>query len=697
MKRAEKRTKGTNIINIQNDNSSFFDMKEIDVSGWDHHEWKKKDKWVKLEGNLDLKNFSNLKIVRASCNNLSTVNLSSCVNIEQIYIFNNCKTELEIILGDLRKIKILHIWNNNFLKINWETVYKNTSLEELSVSNNGIFIDLKNIKNLNYLKTLYIGNDDNSKKKNWINIREIVFLKDLELDILQIEGLGIPDDFDLSSLKAKKIICWQNKNKEKLINCLGLSEEEFEEFNKKEKPLPIILEDIISSRINTTGNNSIRDKEKRIKTLSICFNNYENASPLDNSKRLNQLNRLMLDLKITVNQLNQKNMSKMTERFLLEKIRDFSTKLSNYYNYWQTYTINSGGGNNELIEKLSLNYIKEQERKISIARWSARGLSIFASISANISNSFGYRKLVTCFTAVSGASPVIDALSSLLDPSDLRNVSNILRSESKGISDVYASFLRELYQIYSDKNLKLDLETISEIRKILKNHYLIDENDLFLEEELLETQKRFWDVNIIVSNWRENLNLIIKTSLEADIIFKTLSGKILYNSNDDDFENNETFINSPFLSKEEIYSKESSNIKVFLGGTVKNTSWREKLISKLHKNIDFFDPTVEIWDNEAIEKEKIEKEICDILLFYICDNSIFSLYELIVYSLDPRKNVIFCFQLEEKNEHETKTLNLISNELKSKGSIVFDDLDKIADYINNSSSNNLILQNQIIS
>ena len=55
--------------------------------------------------------------------------------------------------------------------------------------------------------------------------------------------------------------------------------------------------------------------------------------------------------------------------------------------------------------------------------------------------------------------------------------------------------------------------------------------------------------------------------------------------------------------------------KVFLGGTCNESAWRDKLIKKL--KIDYFNPVVDDWNEEAFQRELIEKEECDFLLFVI--------------------------------------------------------------------------------
>ena len=57
-------------------------------------------------------------------------------------------------------------------------------------------------------------------------------------------------------------------------------------------------------------------------------------------------------------------------------------------------------------------------------------------------------------------------------------------------------------------------------------------------------------------------------------------------------------------------------MEVFLGGTTaEGTTWREELIPMLE--IDYFNPVVDDWNDEAYEKELEKRETCDYVLYVI--------------------------------------------------------------------------------
>ncbi len=52
-------------------------------------------------------------------------------------------------------------------------------------------------------------------------------------------------------------------------------------------------------------------------------------------------------------------------------------------------------------------------------------------------------------------------------------------------------------------------------------------------------------------------------------------------------------------------------MKVLLGGTIADSTWRDKIIPLL--DIDYFNPKVDVWTEEARLKEIHERKNCDLL------------------------------------------------------------------------------------
>lgn len=85
-----------------------------------------------------------------------------------------------------------------------------------------------------------------------------------------------------------------------------------------------------------------------------------------------------------------------------------------------------------------------------------------------------------------------------------------------------------------------------------------------------------------------------------------------------------------------------SNDKVFLGGTCGDSTWREDIIPALEENhIDYFNPVVDVWDDQAQVEEDEQKENCSIHLYGLSKDQkgAYTFFE-IPYSLIKGKKVI---------------------------------------------------------
>ena len=87
--------------------------------------------------------------------------------------------------------------------------------------------------------------------------------------------------------------------------------------------------------------------------------------------------------------------------------------------------------------------------------------------------------------------------------------------------------------------------------------------------------------------------------------------------------------------------------KVFLGGTVNDSTWRERLIEKL--KIRYFNPVVPDWNEEAFQRELEEKEECDYLLIVITPlmTGVFSIAEVVDCSNKHPEKAVFCYLKED--------------------------------------------------
>lgn len=127
-------------------------------------------------------------------------------------------------------------------------------------------------------------------------------------------------------------------------------------------------------------------------------------------------------------------------------------------------------------------------------------------------------------------------------------------------------------------------------------------------------------------------------------------------------------------------------MKIFLGGTCNESTWREQLIPML--NIDYFNPVVDDWNDEAKKNEIYQKEVCDYLLYTITPKlkGFYSIAEVTYDSIKNPNKTIFCFLKEDDgiyfDEQELNSLNAIANMIKNNGGKVLYSLKEIANYVN---------------
>lgn len=131
--------------------------------------------------------------------------------------------------------------------------------------------------------------------------------------------------------------------------------------------------------------------------------------------------------------------------------------------------------------------------------------------------------------------------------------------------------------------------------------------------------------------------------------------------------------------------------KVFLGGTCADSQWREKLIPLL--TIEYFNPVVEDWTEEAQQEEIEQRQSCDYVLYVITPRmkGVYSIAEIVDDSNKRPKKTVFCV-LETDNDDEgkeitfedfqLKSLNQVKEMVKNNRAKVLNSLEEIAEYLN---------------
>lgn len=125
--------------------------------------------------------------------------------------------------------------------------------------------------------------------------------------------------------------------------------------------------------------------------------------------------------------------------------------------------------------------------------------------------------------------------------------------------------------------------------------------------------------------------------------------------------------------------------KVFLGGTTNDSNWRDKLIDDL--KIDYFNPVVDDWNEEAQKNEIKERKDSDFVLYVITPKmeGVYSIAEVVDDSNKRPEKTIFAYINEDGKEfsdHQVKSLDMVGEMVKENGGKWFKSLGEISDYLN---------------
>lgn len=127
-------------------------------------------------------------------------------------------------------------------------------------------------------------------------------------------------------------------------------------------------------------------------------------------------------------------------------------------------------------------------------------------------------------------------------------------------------------------------------------------------------------------------------------------------------------------------------MKVFLGGTCNESQWRDELKTMLH--IDYFDPVVDDWNEEAQQRELDEREAADVVLYTITPRmtGVYSIAEVVDDSNKRPERTFFCVLDQDGDARFTvgqrKSLAAVERMVKDNGGLVFHSLEDVAGYLN---------------
>ena len=122
--------------------------------------------------------------------------------------------------------------------------------------------------------------------------------------------------------------------------------------------------------------------------------------------------------------------------------------------------------------------------------------------------------------------------------------------------------------------------------------------------------------------------------------------------------------------------------KIFLGGTVNGSTWRDQLIPKL--KIDYFNPVVENWTPEDAEEEVRQRQICDFCLYVLTPKmtGVYAVAEVVDDSNKRPERTIFCVLETDGDDqfdpHNVKAMVQVKKMVAENGAIICESLEDIA-------------------
>lgn len=123
-------------------------------------------------------------------------------------------------------------------------------------------------------------------------------------------------------------------------------------------------------------------------------------------------------------------------------------------------------------------------------------------------------------------------------------------------------------------------------------------------------------------------------------------------------------------------------MKVFLGGTCNNSTWRNEFIPMLR--CDYFNPVVEDWTSECQEEEIKQRKECDVVLYTITSEmaGVYSIAELVDDSNKRPEKTVVCLLLDGFTEGQRKSLLSVAKMVEGNGAVVYFSLVETAIAVN---------------
>ena len=128
--------------------------------------------------------------------------------------------------------------------------------------------------------------------------------------------------------------------------------------------------------------------------------------------------------------------------------------------------------------------------------------------------------------------------------------------------------------------------------------------------------------------------------------------------------------------------------RVFLGGTCNESTWRNRMMIYLYnEGLEYFNPVVDDWTEDCMEKEIQERQVCDFCLYTITPKmtGVYSIAEVVDDSNKrPERTILVLLRDDDSeyfNEGQWKSLSSVARMVKSNGGQVFNHLKSAAVWI----------------
>ena len=124
----------------------------------------------------------------------------------------------------------------------------------------------------------------------------------------------------------------------------------------------------------------------------------------------------------------------------------------------------------------------------------------------------------------------------------------------------------------------------------------------------------------------------------------------------------------------------------FLGGTCNESKWRDDIIK--HLKIDYFNPVVDDWNEEAYIEELKQREECDYVLYVITPKmtGVYSIAECIEDAIKRPEKTLFMFKKNDENKNfdagQLKSLEAVGKMVEKNGGKWFKDKLKLVTFLN---------------